>query len=436
MENGRPSQRPAVLEPWDTLVREPLPPDEPRPGGKLVVLSALAALLVVTLVGTTALVLRDLRAQGSPSMSTTLSVQATSTATVTPTPTTPPRSPQDNGWTEYTAGVTGGRVVSGDVKFSASSPQRGYLCGWDNSGRIIFGLTIDGGQTWVVGPSPAAAANGSCSIQVSPSNALDIALTSVPGSCGGDSCFSSDAHYSTDGGKTWRAAPIPSNTFRLGGALWSGAYLYIWSGEIDSGPQPQHGFLKVSANGGAFASIDLSTLLPGAQNVSIGSVVASGTKLYLNLTYTGCSSQNCLAIVASGDGGKTWTPVPNQSSIQLMAVAAYTLYGQAPDPQVPQTLAEWTSSDSGATWTRLELPPLPGGQPIPLCLPGPDGTFVGQLQTLDVAYLRDGAWTILPFSTDASHLAVSLDASGKPKAVWAADDGNGSWAGIYWHALP
>src|SRR5262249_18331948 len=163
------------------------------------------------------------------------------------------------------------------------------------------------------------------SIRISPTNQLDVVVNSSVGSCA-EPCPTLDAHYSTDGGKSWRATPIPSNTFRNGGALWSGAYLYAWAGGDDR--SAQHSFLKVSANGGPFASINLTRLLPGAQNISIASAVASATRLYLNLTYTGCSSEKCQAIVASGDGGNTWTQVPNQSSIQLAYVVGTRLYGQ------------------------------------------------------------------------------------------------------------
>src|SRR5258708_24203323 len=122
---------PATMEPDDSLVREPLPPDPrspwsswawPQATGTRVLLGALALLLVVTVVGTTALVLRDLRGQPMRATSATPTVAPLATATVAPTPVTPPRSPQDNGWTEYTAGIAGSHVWSGDVKFAASSP--------------------------------------------------------------------------------------------------------------------------------------------------------------------------------------------------------------------------------------------------------------------------------------------------------------------------
>ncbi len=439
MDDRRQDRRLATMEPWggdgDGLTREPLPPEPrspwlswsfPQSTGTRVLLGALAALLVVTVVGTTALVIRDLHMQPSQTTTHRPSVSTTATATVAPTTITPPRSPQDNGWTAFTPAVWGG-----DVKFSQSSPQRGYLCGQGPNDRV-FAVTADGGQMWQVSSSPAQYSG--CSLQVSAVNPLDVVVTSYVDGAG--QFISVDAHYSADGGKTWKAAPLPQDTQIPGGAVWSGSYLYVWVGHSMFGPQ--NNSLQASANGGPFTSIDPNGLVPGAQNLAIGSAVASGTKLYLNLTYNGCSSQNCQAIVASGDGGKHWTQIPNESDIQLMYVSGSTLYGQAPDPQVPQILAEWTSSDNGATWTQLKLPLLPGGLPAPFCLPAPDGTLFGAPDFVGVAYLRAGSWTVLPLSTYGEHIqvAVSLDTSGKPKVVWAVDDGNDSWAGIYWHALP
>jgi hypothetical protein len=425
MDDRRQYGRPATMEQLDELVREPLSPGESRRKDRLALLSGLAALLVVTVVGTSFLVIRDLRAQGSQTTNTTLATQATATVpSGTPTP-KPSRDPKDYGWTQVTP--TGSTVYGGDVKFSASSPQRGYLCG-EIQGGPAFGVTTDGGQTWVFKQSSAA--NEKCSIQVSPTNALDVAIKSDVGSCG-DPCPGPDTHYSTDGGATWKAAPIPQNTLEPVGALWSSSYLYVWSGpNKDSG---QSGFLKVSANGGAFTLIDPNTLLSSTQGVSIEGAVATSDKLYLNIGYNGCSLQNCWAIMASANGGQTWTQISNKSSILLIDMVGGTLYGQMENGP---TATPVVSSNNGVTWTTQTLPLLPNGQDAGLCVPAPDGTCITATPT-GVAYLRAGAWTILPFATYASdlHVAVSLDASGKTKAVWVVDDGNGSAAGIYWHAL-
>lgn len=421
-------------ESWDALTRETLS-SPPRPAislSKGLLLSGLAGLLIVVMiVGTVALIKGSQGGQSDRTAGTspTATPSATATATVRATATSSVFSPTANGWTTYTAGVAGGRVTGGDLQFSASSPQRGYVCGVDNAGDIIFGTTTDGGQTWRVGRSPAA--NDGCSLQVSPTNALDVALTSVPGSCGGDACFSSDAHYSTDGGTTWTAAPIPPNTVQVGGALWSGAYRYVWAGTLEKGLQ-QSSFLTASANGGPFTSINVSTLLPGAQDVSVGSVVAGGTTLYLNLTYSGCSSPTCQAIVASGDGGKTWAQIPNQSNIQLQAVEGTTLYGQITGVQPPKPVL---SSDDGTTWTTQALPPLPDGRSAGLCVPAPDGSCV-TVTPSGVAYLSDGAWTILPFPAEDLDVAAAVGPSGHAQRIWAIDRGNDYLAGIYWHTLP
>lgn len=432
MDNSHQDQRPTTIGPrdGDGFVREPLPrePRPPRSPGMRVLLGALAALLVVTVVGTTALVIHNANSPAPQATRTPPFARATATVRfLTPTP---PREPKDNGWTQVSR-------VAGDVKFSASSPRRGYLCGSDQSGPGIVGVTTDGGQTWGFGQSSAA--YDSCSIQMSPTNALDVVINSEEGTCAAP-CPRVDAHYSTDGGKTWNAAPIPQNTVAPGGAIWSAAYLYVWSGA--NSDNRQSGFLKVSANGEPFVPLDLNTLLPGAQNISIESAVAGGTKLYLNLTFTGCSSQNCQTIVASDDGGKTWMQVPNQSNIQLMYVVDHTLYAQKVEG-TNTTLV--FSTDDGASWTAQTLPPLPNGQALSLSdlgswMPAPDGTFFTASPDLgEVAYLRAGVWTVIPFGPGPDGYtvaAVSLGANGQPQRVWGLIDVQSSRAGIYWHTLP
>ncbi|HEV2459163.1 MAG TPA: hypothetical protein VGS80_12460, partial [Ktedonobacterales bacterium] len=220
MDNRRESQRPTTLEHWDELVREPLPPEPrfPLSWGRIGLLGALAVLLVVTVVGASVYIIHDLRTPGVQTTKTPPAAHAT-IVSGTPTPTVS-SNPKDNGWTQVTP-------AGGDVTFSTSSPQRGYLCGTDNqSGRIIVGVTTDGGQTWGLGQSQAA--YESCSIQVSPTNALAVVVTSQEGSCAAP-CPLFDAHYSIDGGKTWKAAPIPQNTIAPGGAIWSAANLYLWA---------------------------------------------------------------------------------------------------------------------------------------------------------------------------------------------------------------
>jgi hypothetical protein len=433
LENRRESDQPTTSEPSDDLVREPLPPEprSPRSRGRVLLLSALAALLVVTVGGASVLVIHDLGTSGGQPTNAPPAGQATATVkSSTPTPVVS-SDPQANGWTQE-------KPAGDDIKFSASSVQRGYLCGTDQSGQHTFGVTTNGGQTWGFGQSPAA--YDVCSIQISPTNPLDLVIYSTV-EAGPVNTPHADAHSSSDGGKTWKAAPVAQTTTAPGGALWSAAYLYVWSGADESSGQSS--FLKVSANGGPFASLDLNWLLPGAQNVSIASAVVSSTTLYLNLTYSGCpaAAQACLTIVASRDGGKTWSQASNQAGIRLVYVVGNTLYGQV---TAGATATLVRSTDDGATWIVLTIPPLPGGQTVRLSdqgawLPAPDGTIFTAPFGLGVAYLRAGAWTIVPFSSDASLdavVAVSFAPNGQPQRIWGVSGPQAASHGIYWHAYP
>lgn len=426
---SRPAPRPATVEPQDSLVREPLSPAAPTSTPSMPstrrtpILVALAALMVLAIVGTAALVAHDVQEQRvSPPL-----VHTSATATlVSGTPTANPLDPRTNGWT---------LVVSGqfdDVAFAPSSPQRGYMCSWDDTSQqhSFGGVTTDGGQTWANVGSPAAYPD--CQVQISATNPLDIALSSDSGPGAGAASF--DAHYSTDGGQTWHAAPLPQNAVLPGGELWAGSYLYAWTGpNKDNG---QHGSLQVSANSGPFTSIDPSTLLPSAQNTSITSVVAASKTIYLTLGYNGCSAQNCWGIMASSDGGKTWSQVPNKDSIMLQAVVGGTLYGQMQSgPDVTAVL----STDNGSTWSARSLPPLPNGDDVSWCIPALDGNCYVTTKGPSVAYQRGGSWSLIPVSSDpnagALVVAVSFDSSGHAQRVWVVGGGRPQ-PGLYSHTLP
>jgi hypothetical protein len=421
------------MTPEDELVREPLYPQAlPSPSARrIALLSALAALLVLVIAGTTALVVRDLRLSQTGRTSVTVAATATKASGVL-TPNL--GDPQSNGWTPVIGGVFA------DVQFTRSSRQRGYLCGiGDKANTRIVGVTTDGGDTWQIGPSPAG--YDQCSVQVSATNPLDVALLSSVGPCG--SCTGFDTHYSIDGGRTWKVAPFPQNAQPTSGAVWAGQYLYIWS---DPTPDnPQLGFFKVSANGGAFTTIDPNSLVPGASGGYIQQMIAGGAKVYVTLAYNGCSStQGCTAVVASGDGGKTWTRITDTFNMHVVWVAGTTLYGEIFGRGTPVIQ---TSTDAGASWSTLALPPLPGrhkvGVEIPeTLLPAVDGT-VFALDPLngDIAYLHEGVWTSLPFSSrriDGALGAVTFGSDGNPQRVWllsSSGTGGATSPSLYQHAV-
>lgn len=439
--NSASRPRRVMMMPDDELLREALDPQTQRPQSsrRTVVLVGLAALLVLTIVGTSALVLRDLRLSGAPKVS----APAAATSTASRRTPTPDGDPRNNGW----KAVSGGTFA--DVQFTQSSGQRGYLCGKNEQvGTRLFGVTTDGGDTWHLGPSPAS--YDDCWLQVSATNPLDIALLSSVGPCGGG-CPGFDTHYSIDGGKTWKAAPFPQNTELPAGAVWAGQYLYVWA---DPAPDnTEQGFLKVSVSGGSFTSIDPNSLVPGTSDVYIQQLVAGGTKVYVTVAYSGCTTgQGCTAVVASGDGGKTWTRISNVFNMHVVWVQGTTLYGQVfGSAQGPLQ----TSIDNGATWKQLALPATPNGNApsgdVPgSSLPDPDGTLLpaadGTVFTVysagdAIAYLRSGTWTLLPFSSSrifATFGTVTFGPDGHPQRVWVFGSSGTSDSGsrtLYWQTL-
>jgi hypothetical protein len=425
--NSESRPRQPTMTPDDELVREPLYPRTrpPQSAGRIALLGALAALLVVTVMGTTALVARDLHLRSSQ---TTLTTPGAATVpSWTPTPTPNVIDPQGSGWTQ----APGGNFA--DVQFAQSNSLRGYLCGM-NGGTRLVGVTTNGGDTWQIGPSLAG--YDYCSVQVSATNPLDVALRSSVAPCG-DSCTGFDTHYSTDGGKTWKAAPFPPNTGPDASAVWAGQYLYIY----DYGRQ--QGLLKVSANGGAFTSIDPNSLVPGASGVAIDEIVAGGATVYVSLAYTGCSAaQACTSVVASGDGGKTWTRISNIFNMHLVWAAGTTLYGAILGGQKPVIQ---TSTDNGTDWEPLALPSLPGGYRVNSGIPGTllpaaDGTvFALDPRNDSIDYLRAGAWTLLPFpplEADSNLRTVTYGPDGHPQRVWVFNSSDlAASTSLYWHAV-
>jgi hypothetical protein len=244
-----------------------------------------------------------------------------------------------------------------------------------------------------------------------------------------------DAHYSTDGGQTWQAAPVPQNTLGPGFALWSGSYLYLLIGQNkDNG---QHGSFQVSADGGqTFAPIDLATLAPGQQNVGVLTGVASAAKIYLTIGYSGCGT-GCMATASSADGGRTWTHVPTQSQIILGSIQGNYLYGtdsnSSPDHVFLSSIVR--SIDGGATWSTITFPPAPSG-------PGIDNYVVAADQTIfadgpgSVFALHGGAWSTYPVSSSTQEgltvSAISVGTDGHPQKIWGHDESN--YSGIYWHS--
>jgi hypothetical protein len=147
------------------------------------------------------------------------------------------------------------------------------------------------------------------------------------------------------------------------------------------------------------------------------------------VAYNGCSStQGCTAVVASADGGKTWRRMSDTFNMHVVWVAGTTLYGAVVGPQAS---ALQTSTDNGANWQPLALPPLPDGTTVEAdipsrILPTADGTIFALAPELGIiAYLHAGKWTVLPFSSygvDGPLGAVTFGRDGRPARVWVFSD--------------
>src|SRR5262245_12847736 len=98
LKNGERQPNQMKMTPEDELVREPLYPQAHRSpsAGRIALLSALAALLVLVITGTTALVVRDLRLSQTARAATPIAATATK-SNGAPTPNL--SDPQSSGWT-------------------------------------------------------------------------------------------------------------------------------------------------------------------------------------------------------------------------------------------------------------------------------------------------------------------------------------------------
>jgi BNR/Asp-box repeat protein len=383
-----------------------------RPRNKTPILVALVALLVAAIAGASYLMAQQLQGQSAATTASKTAGASQPSATTRPDLTIP----ANNGWTSVAPSSYG------DVQFTAAMPERGYLCGSGSDNKNhIFGVTKDHGQTWSISDSPALYMT--CSLQLSLSNPLDLTLTSINEPGDGQSAYV-EAHYSTDGGKSWKAAPIPPNTLVPANLFWSGQYLYL----------ARQYSLEVSMNGGPFTSIPLSGIVPGESDVFLTSAVATADTVYLNVQTKGCQSP-CDILLASSNGGASWAKIPNSGNVLLQFVQGNTFYGNVLNGQ-PFVTSVLRSTDGGATWQTIAFPPLPGNVNTSSYLVAPDQTIYTS-SLAGVAALRNSAWSVLPVSSSDRDFiqvtAISLDASGHPQKVWGVD--GGIHPGIYWHNL-
>jgi hypothetical protein len=194
------------------------------------------------------------------------------------------------------------------------------------------------------------------------------------------------------------------------------------------------GYFWWNANNPAFTTINPNAFVPGASDAFLYQMVAGGTRVYITLAYNDCSSSSgCTAVVASADGGKTWTSIAHTLNFRVVWVAGSTLYGEVIGPETVAPAIQ-TSTDNGASWQPLRLPYLPDASTVGFAFPSQlladaDGTIFVVDRIGTVAYLRSGGWTVLPILSgdtgdpgirgDRGPLgSVTFGQGGHPMRVW------------------
>lgn len=116
----------------------------------------------------------------------------------------------------------------------------------------------------------------------------------------------------------------------------------------DPGTSAPAGLMRSTDSGASFTRSDL----PAADAVT-GIAIVSSTRAF---------AAAADALWTSGDGGRTWTPVPGpQGVLAVYASAGGTVLAGGRTPGANGTAALWLSSDGGATWRVSALtPPLWG----------------------------------------------------------------------------
>jgi hypothetical protein len=424
----------------DTFPGDNKPEEQARLQMTRPVIIGIALTLVVAIIFAAFLVFRNHTPTSSHPMAAISTSTPTATATIAPTPTasTP---------THWEA-VQSINYAKG-IAFAQSSPNIGYVCG--NNGiiggtvtNIQLGITHDGGNTWS-SPLTTSVKAASCDLYVNPYNASDIIMLDIP--CW-DLCASPPPggfSRSIDGGKTWNLLAVPpgvQTTFSesyqqiyLATPVWTPTALFftlILSAQ-DIPPQyvpPAH-YIAVSINGGPLTWTAQEPgfpfdLLHGAHPAifSLGNTI--NAYIYGNLA---------AGIATSSDNGATWsriTPAGSKLPWQIKVMPdGRTLIGD-----ISQSTALVNSTDGGKTWSN---PPsiLDGMIDMYTPLGTPDGTLFGG---------KDGKICELPAGTTTwkcdipygsgynftnagappiyaqSFKAISWDNNGHPKFVWSTTE--------------
>jgi hypothetical protein len=413
-----------------TLVREPLGAGITRPGVALrPLLRALSLALAIVLVLVAAGVI--LQRQRPRPRRTTLLPLATSTPT---TPLTPaPILPTGQGWTPA------GPAWAQWIVFAPSDPRTAYICGTPTNknpsrqGQVMLGLSLDSGRTWQMLATAILASD--CQVDVDPTDAHDL-LLQVEHCTTCSTPNPAEVYRSVDSGRSWHLAELPpppgssSVTYAAFQWVWQGSTLFIMP--LFAGTQLRR-LVAISVAEGPFVWVNQNALLAGVPaGMQLNDLYANTTAVYADFDFYAPSncSQKCTLTKVSADLGATWSnfqPRYQGQTVYLLdqqvSVAdGYTLIGQVVSSQDANTSVYVTSSDGGARWTPMPLPP--GDLVITALVSTPSG--ISYAETWSFGSVATAPPAVYRLSPGASTwvLVGALPGSGFPLAVsWAAQGG-------------
>lgn len=279
-----------------------------------------------------------------------------------------------------------------------TNPRRFAYCG-----TAVIELTSNGGRTWsTISLSGIRAASATTNYPLpgsfSPATiicsavALDArypatiyAVLSAVRRDSGPPPFYFTGYVTRNSGRTWQPVPVPTDSemglfggFRVDA---TSAQALFWSQSAMDTQTVNAFHVEETTDGGR------SWQPAGLRCPTSGPCVALGPQ----------TNGRCMAVgeyqmvETSADGGRSWTSTDGLSACatsQLIGAGANTLVGIHQEFGHPSL---WLSTDSGATWTYIALPVLPGSEADP-------GAISGTVQMLpDGRLLVVGSgWYLLP----------------------------------------
>jgi hypothetical protein len=346
--------------------------------------------------------------------------------------------------------------------FAPGDPLTAYTCvnrGNLQRGPLTIGVSHDGGHTWRFQLTAIPAIE--CQMAVNPGDARSIALAAQAQQCEGDGCAALPValYLSRDGGATWNfTAPVVG--LRDWGynawLAWTDNSLFVGTnGDSATENQGQaRPVIAASVNGAPLASVGESALksLPGVQLATFLPLDASLIVELNNAPSTSAATaEDYLWISATAT---IVTPVNfdyQASHVHALTASAdrKTLIGQADLPESGPSLANplLVSRNAGASWSAL--PAFPQAQDccfVEYVYGAADGSILAEIavyhadqqlyEATAVFEWRSDArtWTyVAPPPAYATLLTVSMDASGRPGAVWSPGFGS---SGLSYCPLP